>query len=162
MSDWKDFSSIIFGFFTVAGILFAAVKTIKELKRMKEQKAEELKNKRTQFFLTQHKRLFDDKDLFEVLDLIDRDEEKLSKRDMWNKKRKFLTFFEEIWLLQKEGYISKDATIYMFGYYAWCAHKSTNFTQDFSYTKEHWNVFFEFVETYETYRNTLPQLSVKL
>ena len=66
------------------------------------------KLKRTEFFLDQHRRLFDDAALYSVLCLIDADKAELAKEEMWHAKRKFLTFIEEIALLVCSEQINRD------------------------------------------------------
>ncbi len=134
MSDWKDLVSIIGTLVVVPGILFAAYKAWREVQRFREQRISELEQrarehqlKRVEFTLTQHRRLFDDPVLSSVLRILDGDHPDLREPAMWDPKRKFLTFFEEIVLLINSGYMSKDVAIYMFGYYADCAHKGENF-----------------------------------
>lgn len=138
----------------LATLIFGAVglyKIYQELRRLNEQRDKDAHDKetsarlkRTEFFLAQHRRLFDDKDLHEVLCLIDSDDEKLAERNMWDKKRKLMAFFEEIALLVKSGQIDKNVALYMFGYYAVCAREGPNFTEGIDLAREYWMLFFDF------------------
>lgn len=81
---------------------FGLFKIYHELRRLNEQREKELQDKetsarlkRTEFFLTLHRRLFDDKDLFSVLKLIDGDKIQLKEEDMWDAKRKLLVFLKK-------------------------------------------------------------------
>ncbi len=138
----------------IAAIFFGAVglyKIYHELRRLNEQRDKDAKDietaarlKRTEFFLSQHRRLFDDKELYEVLCLIDDDKSELANEDMWDKKRKLLVFFEEIALLVRSKQIDKTVALYMFGYYALCARNGNNFSEGIDPSREHWALFYEF------------------
>lgn len=150
-----------------AGVIATAIigavglyKIYKELKRLDEQRLKETQDKeasaklkRTEFFLAQHRRLFDDKDLFEVLCLIDSDHEDLANPSMWDKKRKLMAFLEEIALLVKSKQIDETVAFYMFGYYANCARHGENFNEGIDISREYWALFFEFSDNAETYSN---------
>jgi hypothetical protein len=153
LADWKDLASIVGTVIAVPGILFAAYKTWREVQRFNEQRHSELEQrarehqlKRLEFTLSQHRRLFDDPVLASVLRVLDGDNPALRNTEMWDSKRKFLTFFEEIVLLVNSGYIAKDVALYMFGYYADCAHKGENFRYGINYVPEYWNLFSGFAE----------------
>lgn len=138
----------------IATIIFGSVglyKIYQELQRLKEQRDKDISDKettarlkRTEFFLSQHRRLFDDKDLYEVLCLIDADHPRLAEDNMWDKKRKLLVFFEEIALLVRSSQIDKDVAFYMFGYYSLCARYGDNFGAGINPSREHWSLFYEF------------------
>jgi hypothetical protein len=153
MSEWKDFwQNVGIAVSIIIGVIGAS-KVIVELRRFREQREKEVadhiaghKLKRTEFFLDQHRRLFDNDDLYEVLCFLDGDLPQLADPAMWDKKRKFLTFIEEIALLVKSGYINPRAAYYMFGYYAQCAHEGRHFRVGIAMTAEHWALFFRFVE----------------
>lgn len=112
--------------------------------------------KRTEFFLSQHRRLYDDADLYAVLCLIDGDEIGLTDPGMADKKRKFLTFYEEIALLVKSGQIEKPVAFYMFGHYAICARNGKNFRVGIDLSPRHWGLFYKFVSAAESYRRQHP------
>lgn len=147
----------------VAAIVFGSFglyKIYHELRRLNEQRAKDISDKesagrlkRTEFFLSQHRRLFDDSDLFEVLCLIDADDPRLADKDMWDKKRKLLVFFEEIALLVRSDQIDKNVALYMFGYYSLCARHGTNFKCGIDPSREHWALFYEFSDSAETFSN---------
>lgn len=163
ISDWKDISSIFASIFTALGILFAVIKTIQELKRFREQRALEiegktadLRQKRTEFFIDQHRRLFDDKDLNSVLCLLDSDDQKMTEEPMLEPKRKFLAFFEEIALLIRSEYLDREVALYMFGYYALCAKNGKNFWFGIDNDRKYWGLFYELADNYEIYKNSQP------
>ncbi|WDG51469.1 MULTISPECIES: hypothetical protein [Pseudomonas] len=145
----------------MTAIIIGAVglyKIYQELRRLDEQRSKDIQDKdtaarlkRTEFFLTQHRRLFDDKDLFEVLCLIDSDHPELADISIWDKKRKLMAFFEEIALLVKSKQINEDVAFYMFGYYTLCARYGKNFNEGIDISKEYWALFFEFSEKAEKY-----------
>jgi hypothetical protein len=153
LTDWKDVASIVGTVVAVPSVVFAAYKTWREFQRSREQRLAELEQlqrehelKRVEFTLTQHRRLFDDPILYGVLRILDGDPVALREHEMWNPKRKFLTFFEEIVLLVNSGYIKRDVALYMFGYYAVAAHSGANFRHGISYTPESWYLFMGFAE----------------
>ncbi|MCO4199404.1 hypothetical protein M2R28_06835 [Aeromonas hydrophila] len=158
-------AAVVFG---VAGL----IKIIHELKRINEQREKEQVEKiitanlnRTKFFLEQHRRLFDNADLYEVTCLLDSDSILLSHEAMWDRKRKFLTFIEEISLLVRSEQIDSDVAYYMFGYYAYCAFEGVNFRNGIEPSAEHWGLFYEFVNGYVLYleRNPAgPPITLKL
>lgn len=147
----------------LAAVIFGAVglyKIYHELRRLNEQRQKDIhdkeitaKLKRTEFFLEQHRRIFDDQDLYEVLCLIDADDKKLADAAMWDKKRKLMAFFEEIALLVKSEQINKEVAFYMFGYYAVCAKNGPNFSVGINPSKEYWALFYEFSEGAINYLN---------
>jgi hypothetical protein len=128
------------------GAIFTAYKTYQELKKSQIEKQKEQLLKRIEFTLDQHRRLFDDEVLYSVLSLIDADDEKLAQKDMWDSKRKFITFFEEIALLVKSEQIDKNVAYYMFGYYAKCAKEGKNFQVGIHLDEKYWGLFFNFAD----------------
>jgi len=145
ITEWKDIATIIAAIVAVPGALIAAWKTFQEIKKGRIQREKEQQLKRTEFTLAQHRRLFDDSTLYSVLCLIDSDDLKLKNQDMWDAKRKFLTFFEEIELLVGSGDSNKNVAYYMFGYYAKCALDGNNFKEGINLKPEYWGLFFKFV-----------------
>ncbi|WP_083300943.1 hypothetical protein [Jeongeupia sp. USM3] len=147
----------------VAAIVFGSFglyKIYHELRRLNEQREKDASDKetaarlkRTEFFLSQHRRLFDDKDLFEVLCLIDGDNARLANKKMWDKKRKLLVFFEEIALLVRSNQIEKNVAFYMFGYYSLCARYGSNFSRGINPSREHWALFYEFSDGAQIFLN---------
>lgn len=148
-----------------AMIIFGSVglyKIYQELRRLEEQRSKDVQDKelssrlkRTEFFLAQHRRLFDDKDLFEVLCLIDADAPQLANEDMWDKKRKLMAFFEEIALLVRSNQIDKNVAFYMFGYYSYCAMYGENFKHGINVCEEYWGLFFEFATNAKTHNDSV-------
>lgn len=140
----------------IAAIIFGSVglyKIYHELKRLNEQRAKDISDKesaaalkRTEFFLAQHRRLFDNPELYSILCLIDSDHADLSLQENWDKKRKLLTFFEEIALLVNSKQIDKNVAIYMFGYYIQCALYGKNFCVGIDPSPDHWQLLYNFLE----------------
>lgn len=151
VADWKDIALTIATYVAIPGAIFAAWKTFQEINKSLEQRATELQLKRVDFTLTQHRRLFDDPVLYSVLCLIDSDHPQLRDESMWDAKRKFLTFFEEIALLVNSKYIDSDVAFYMFGYYAKCAYEGINFKEGICLKPEYWGLFFDFVKKADNY-----------
>jgi hypothetical protein len=146
----------------ICGVVVGAVglyKIYHELQRLFEQRQKDLDDKataanlkRTEFFLNQHRRLFDNSELYSVLCLIDGDEIELANEaGMPDKKRKFLTFFEEIALLVRSGQIEKNVAYYMFGYYATCALTGKNFASGIDTSKQYWGLLYEFAAQSKIY-----------
>jgi hypothetical protein len=151
---WQAFGIIITIIFGSVGLY----KIYHELVRLKEQRDKDIsdkstaaKLKRTEFFLAQHRRIFDDKDLFEILCLIDADDPLLADKSLWDKKRKFIAFFEEIALLVKSEQINKDVAYYMFGYYSLCVRHGVNFCVGIDLSREYWALFYDFTDNASKY-----------
>jgi hypothetical protein len=146
---WQALGIISALFFGAAGFY----KVIVELRRLNETRLKETEDretaaklKRTEFFLDQHRRLFDDEALYSVLCLIDDDDKSLAAHDMWDKKRKLLTFFEEIALLVYSNQIDARVAYYMFGYYAICAKNGKNFADGINLDPRYWGLFYKFTD----------------
>ena len=151
---WQAFGVIVTLIIGVVGLK----KIFVELQRIEDQKNKEnlsistaAQLKRTEFFLSQHRRLFDDKDLYEILCLIDSDDANLSTIGMSDKKRKFLTFFEEIALLVKCNQINEQVAYYMFGYYSICCTRGKNFSAGINQSPEHWGLLYWFADNADKY-----------
>jgi hypothetical protein len=160
MSEWGVYWQATTSIFTVVVGLVGVFKIYHELKRLNEQRAKDLadketsaKLKRTEFFLSQHRRLFDNAELYSVLCLIDNDDPQLAAADMADKKRKFLTFFEEIALLVDSDQIRSEVAYYMFGYYARCARAGVNFGVDIDLSPAHWGMFYRFTDAATEFAN---------
>lgn len=158
LDGWNDIAVIIATYIAVPGILFAAYKTFDEIKKSRIERENENKQKerehllkRIDFTLAQHRRLYDDPALYSVLALVDGDERKLAEPEMWDAKRKFLTFFEEIGLLVNAGQINSQVAYYMFGYYAIKAREGKNFEEGIDTDEKYWGVFYEFARNAEIY-----------
>lgn len=151
MSEWAVYWQAIGTVITAVVGIVGLYKIYHELKRLNEQREKDLtdreislKLKRTEFFLNQHRRLFDNSELYEILCLIDNDNEKLANPDMSDKKRKFLTFLEEIALLVTSEQVNESVAYYMFGYYVQCVVQGKNFQKGIDFTPEHWGLLFDF------------------
>lgn len=151
---WQAFGIIITTLFGSVGLY----KIYQELVRLKEQRDKDIsdknttaKLKRTEFFLAQHRRIFDDKDLFEILCLIDADDPLLADKSLWDKKRKFMAFLEEIALLVKSEQIDKNVAYYMFGYYSLCVRNGNNFCVGIDLSREYWALFYDFTDSASIY-----------
>lgn len=117
------------------------------------------------FSLDQHRRLFDDEGLFEILNLIDASEVEqstLADPSMGNKKRKLITFFEEMVLLVRAGYMSEDFALYMFGYYAFQARSNKYFMIDISTDYTDFGIFFDFAERYNQRQHIIEVKKVRI
>ena len=163
MSEWAVYWQAFGSITAVIVGTFGLLKIFHELKRLNEQRANDLKDteisarlKRTEFFLDQHRRLFDDAELSSVLALIDDDNELLAPRNMWDKKRKFLTYFEEIALLVNSKQLSADVAYYMFGYYARSARDGKNFAIGIDFSESYWALFYKFAKDSEDFSAKYP------
>jgi hypothetical protein len=94
MSEWMAFWQIAGIVVALIGGAAGVIKIHADLKQLSKQRNKEIQDreiaaklKRTEFFLSQHRRLFDDEDLYEVLCLLDNDDEKLAEKPMWDKNR---------------------------------------------------------------------------
>ena len=74
MSEWAVYWQALAAMATVVFGVVGLVKIYQELRRLNEQRAKDLEDKetaarlkRTEFFLSQHRRLFDNAELYEVL-----------------------------------------------------------------------------------------------
>lgn len=158
MQEWSVWWQALSVVAAVVVGLCGIIKIIHELRRLNEQREKDIFEKesalrlnRTKFFLEQHRRLFDNPELYEITCLLDSDHPALANEKMWDKKRKFLTFIEEMALLVESGQINNNVAYYMFGYYAQCAKNGDNFQIGIDASKEYWGLFFNFVEKYEEY-----------
>lgn len=158
MSEWAVVWQASGVFVTIVLGAFGLWKIFRELRRLNEQRekdnadsARAILLSRTQFFLDQHRRLFDNPELYEVLSLTDNDDLQLADVAMHDKKRKLLTFFEEIALLVQAKQISEEVAYYMFGYYAINARAGKNFAIGIDMQSVYWKMFFEFAEKAEGY-----------
>lgn len=168
MTEWSTFWTALGVIVTITVGFGGGAKLLWELRQLRKQRAEQLDQaseeaslRRTEFFLAQHRRLFDDKDLYEVLCYLDGDDPWLLNWEMWDKKRKFLTFIEEIALLVNSKKIDPDVAYYMFGHYARCARTGENFNEGIDTAASHWWVFREFCEKSEAYERSNPALARK-
>jgi hypothetical protein len=153
MADWAVWWQALG---IISALLFGAAgfyKIIVELRRLNETRQKEIEDrdiaarlKRTEFFLDQHRRLFDNEALYSVLCLIDDDNDALAKPEMSDKKRKLLTFFEEIALLVGSKQIDEHVAYYMFGYYANCVKNGKNFAHGIDLSPQHWALFYKFAD----------------
>lgn len=151
MSEWGTFWTALGVIVAIVAGLGGSWKLLWELQNLRKQSEEEASLKRTEFFLAQHRRLFDDKDLYEVLCYLDGDEEWLLNLEMWDKKRKFLTFIEEIALLVSSHKIDCDVAYYMFGHYARLAKNGKRFNTGIDTSDCHWWVFQNFCQDSEKF-----------
>lgn len=164
MAEWGIWWQAIGVAAALAFGMVGLYKIYHELKRLNEQRSKDILDKeisaklnRTEFFLEQHRRLFDNPELYEVTCLLDADDIKLTEKDMWDKKRKFLTFIEEIALLVRSDQINEEVAFYMFGYYSRCAMHGVNFREGINPAAEHWGLFYEFTRKYEEFLIKHPE-----
>lgn len=163
MAEWGTFWSALGVVIALVAGIGGGAKLLWDLNTLRKQKDEELEQadedaslKRTEFFLAQHRRLFDDKELYEVLCYLDGDDEWLLNLEIWDKKRKFLTFIEEIALLVTSNKIDARVAYYMFGHYARCARKGANFNVGIDSAAAHWWVFQQFCSESEEFERNEP------
>lgn len=158
MGDWKDFTAIIVAVVGLPAAIVAGFRALREYKRSREQREEELAQReaelrlrRTEFTLAHHRRLYEDPVIWRVLSMLEGDRPELATVEMWEAKRKFVTFIEELWLLVRAKYIDEQVALYMFGYYAKTAYKSPNFGAGFEWDPQFWGLFMEFAERSEAF-----------
>lgn len=157
MAEWSSLWQAVGSAGTLLGVLYGVWKGASELKRIREQKEDEAALERTEFFLRQHRRLFDDPDLCDVLNHLDGDDWQLASFPMWEKNRKFLAFIEEIALLVNSKKLDRQVAYYMFGHYAICARDGPNFNVGIDTSEMHWKLFHEFVAGARQYRVDNPE-----
>lgn len=158
MEDWArvfQILGVVVGL-CVAG--FGFYKTWAELKRLRQQREENQRElhatarlKRTEFLLTQHRRLFDDPVLYQVMTYLDADDAALARPEMWNSNRKFLTFIEEMAILVESRLVDPEVAYYMFGYYAIRARDGKNFNANINDVEEYWRLFRRFCRDAEAF-----------
>ena len=158
LDDWKNVITICGTLIGVPSVIFASFKTWQELKGLRrqrqaaiEQQTREQTLKRAEFTLTQHRRLFEDVVLVDVIRRLDRKDPELGDEAFAEAKRRFLTFFEELILLVNSGYVAPQTAFYMFGYYAACANRSELFRQGIAYEPRYWGLFIKFAENADHY-----------
>jgi len=144
MPDWLSF-------WTIAAVFGGGAKLLWELRRLRMDRKRELTLKRTEFFLEQHRRLYDDEDLADVIRQLDGDDPTLADEKNWEKNRKFLTFIEEIQILLMSGNLDAPTTYHMFGYFACRARDGKNFNKGIAADDVHWILFKKFCVNYEKY-----------
>lgn len=144
MSEWGVIWQAIAVLVAAVAAIGSIWKVSREIKKLRLQREEDAALKRTEFFLAQHRRLFDDTDLASVLALLDGDETLLADFSFWERKRKFLTFIEEIEWLIRSGKINSTSAYYMFGYYAICARDGLMFNVGIDTAAVHWALFNSF------------------
>ncbi|MGL6607533.1 hypothetical protein [Aeromonas hydrophila] len=156
LSEWGVIWQSVGVFASIAIGLVGFYKIYLELKELNRQRAKQLKDDedtakltRTEFFLRQHRRLFDDFELSQVMNLIDSDDIRLRNEKLWDSKRKLLVFFEEVALLVYSGQLNKEVAFYMFGYYVRCAVHGENFAIGIEPSREHWGLLYRFVDDLE-------------
>jgi hypothetical protein len=156
MAEWAVIWQASAVVLALIGAGLGGFKFLGELRRLRGQREDEASLRRTEFFLAQHRRLFDDPDLASVLQHLDGDDEVLAEKCFWERKRKFLTFIEEIKLLITSKKLKPEICFYMFGYYAICARDGKNFNAGIDDSLTHWKVFHSFCEDSATYRSDNP------
>lgn len=156
-ANWQAFWQGVSTISIIVGGALTLFKIMHELSVANSIRKQEANLKQTEFFLNQHRRLFDDPDLSKVISHLDGDEEALTSTEMWEKKRKFLVFIEEIQLLINSKNMNKEVAYYMFGYYACCAKNGENFKIGIDTSIEHWMKFHEFCEGAEIFINELKK-----
>lgn len=164
LSEWGEIwqSVGVFASIIIGGLgLYKIYIELKDLNRQRERQLQDDENTakltRTEFFLSQHRRLFDDVELYKILSLIDSDDVRLRKETLWDSKRKLLTFFEEIALLVYSEQLNKEVAFYMFGHYVRCVVYGKNFAVGIEPSREHWGLLYRFFDDAEIYLLAHPE-----
>lgn len=147
ISEWKDIVLAGAATVTASAAIVTAYKAYRELKKYHEEKRKEQELKSIEFTLEQHRRLFEDKNLYSVICLIDNDDKKLASTDMWDAKRTLIVFFEEIQLLINSYQINENVAYYLFGYYAIKARHGKNYCEGIDLQEKYFGLFFTFTNS---------------
>ena len=99
--------------------------------------------KRAEIFLNMRTRLREDEGLAKICDLLETDDIALREISLVERDR-FTGFFEELALLHNSRLISREVTLYMFGYFAIRCAESDNFWYGLNKTQPLWSAFFDF------------------
>ena len=142
----KDTLTVIIG---AVGVTVATVTAIKALIEFRKQGI----TKRAEMFLQMRSRLREDASFKEICQMLETDDEMLKKVSLIEKDR-FLGFFEELALIRKSGFINKDVSLYMFGYYAIKCLDSENFWVGLNRSHNLWGLFNDFAEEMKTARDS--------
>lgn len=101
------------------------------------------KQKRAEMFLKKQGEYFNNSDFNQIRTMLESDDIALKEMG-FEKKRAYLTFFEEIAVLKNSGLINGNLAYYMFGYYAVRCLESENFWVNINKQDIFWNVFLRF------------------
>jgi hypothetical protein len=164
MAEWGVYWQALAAICAIGVGAAGLFKIYRELQRLVEQRETEINDranaahlKRIEFFIDQHRRLFDDQDLYSVLCLIDDDDPKLATdATMPDKKRKFLTYLEEIALLVRAEQIEVEVAQYMFGYYVVKTLEGKNFAWGIDTSRKYWGLLYEFATGAKLYMANNP------
>lgn len=152
-ATWQSFGILV----TLIVGTATVIKILLDVNSSKQEKKDSGKIERTKFLLEQHRRLFDDQDLKDVLQHLDGDDEELAQFHFWEKNRKFLVFIEEIQILINSNLLDETACQYMFGYYANCAYLGKNFKEGIQFDEKYWGLFTKFAVTYKKFEPKFKQ-----
>jgi hypothetical protein len=134
LSDWKDIA-------TIAGVIVALGVFIKGVYEYVKQGSQ----KRAEQFIELRKRLKDNDEFANILELLEKNSDELRNIPL-KEKYEYLGFFEEIALMVNSGLISPEIAHYMFSYYAIRCWKSDLFWSGINRDSLYWIVFRKFVE----------------
>jgi hypothetical protein len=130
--------------------IIAIIKGFYEYRKSVEQK-------RIELFDNYRKRLTEDKIIYDILNLLETNDEsgidKLKRLD----KYLFLGFYEEIALFVNSKILRPEIAHYMFSYYSILCWKNKLFWKDIDRDSIYWNVFREFVKKMQELENSNPQ-----
>jgi hypothetical protein len=107
------------------------------------------KQKRAEMFIKKQGEYFGNDSFNEIRGMLEFDDSTL-KDLSFEKKRAYLTFFEEIAVLKNSQLINGDLAYYMFGYYAVRCLESENFWSNINKHDIFWNVFTRFATEMQT------------
>ncbi|MPS77224.1 MAG: hypothetical protein E2591_04000 [Achromobacter sp.] len=150
MGEWTSFWTVVIGFLGAAKLLW-------EIRQFRRNRQREQTLKRTEFFLQQHRRLYDDADLAGVIKHLDGDDAELADESSWERNRKFLTFIEEIEILLMSGNLDAAISYHMFGYFACKARDGKNFNAGIDASEENWRLFYKFCANCEEFNRKYPE-----
>lgn len=101
--------------------------------------------KRAELFFSLRERLKSDPRFREMLDLAERDDDRL-REIAFADKRDLLGLFEEVEILRRSRLIRTEIAQYMFGYYAVRLYEANNFWRSVNRGSPYWVIFNEFAE----------------
>jgi hypothetical protein len=89
---------------------------------------------------------FDDKDIQEIIGLLEEDPKRKLLKMSYSKKEAFIGFYEEIGLMLESGIIKKRIAYYMFGYYTIRCYRNKDFWTDINIDSPYWSLFRRFAK----------------
>ncbi|MFA6562379.1 MAG: hypothetical protein WCV00_10775 [Verrucomicrobiia bacterium] len=136
---------------TMLGVIVGAAAVVKGVAEYVRQSAQ----KRAEYFVSIQRRLVENQTFITILELIERDDPKVSEIPL-RERRELLSLFEEVAIMLNSGLIRESVAHYMFGYHAIDCWKSEALWKDLERESQYWSVFRDFVQRMERYRQTDP------